>query len=129
MDKTVLVLDANKNQGIELCELLKQGSYSAIPAHSIPRLEKYIQDRRCLAVFWDIDTVPVDNRTLRKLTRKFPEVHFFCLSSHPFHPELQDAICYHIYACINRPVDPDELFFWLRSINENDTEIQYQPES
>jgi DNA-binding NtrC family response regulator len=129
MEKTVLVLDANKNQRIELCELLKEGSYSAIPLHSIQRLEKCIQDSRCLAVFWDIDTVSVDNRTLRELTIKFPGVHFFCLSSHPFHPELQDAICYHIYACINRPVDPDELFFWLRSINENDTEIQYQPES
>ena len=47
--------------------------------------------------------------------------YFFCLSKHPFHPELQDAICYHIYACLNRPVDPDELFYFLRSINENET--------
>jgi hypothetical protein len=42
------------------------------------------------------------------------------MSKNPFHPELKDAICYHIYACINRPIDPDELFYWLKSIDDDD---------
>ena len=63
-----------------------------------------------------VDTAPLDNRTVRDLTTKYPAVYFLCLSSKRFHPELKDAICYRIYACINKPMDPEELFFCLKSI-------------
>ena len=129
MQKAVLVLDANKKQCRELCELLDSGQFKATALYSTRNLEKSIKDTGCQAIFWDIDTVSVDNRTVRELTIKFPGVYFFCLSRHPFHPELQDAICYHIYACINRPVDPDELFYWLRSINENESDSRNQPKA
>jgi DNA-binding NtrC family response regulator len=120
--KTVLVLDAEKKQCWQLCELLANDQYKAIPLYSSHNLEKTITEAGCLAIFWDIDSVPAENRIIRDLTIKFPDVYFFGLSRHQFHPELKDAICYHIYACINRPVDPDELFYWLRSIEENDAD-------
>jgi hypothetical protein len=68
----------------------------------------------------DIDTVPVNNRTIRDLALKNPSVRFLCTSKDRFHPELKDAICYHIYACLNKPIDPDELLFWLKSIYEEE---------
>ena len=119
MEKTILVIDADKEQGRELCELLKTGQFKGVSQYSTHNLEQKIKDAECQAILWDIDTVPVDNRTVKELTLKFPGVYFFCLSKHRFHPELKDAICYHIYACLNRPIDQDELFFWLRSISEN----------
>jgi len=128
MEKSIIVLDADKKQCRDLCELLEKGQFKATSLFSTHTLEKSIEDTACEAIFWDIDTVAADNRTVRDLTIKFPEVYFFCISKHPFHPELKDAICYHIYACINRPIDPDELFYWLRSINENETDPEYQPE-
>jgi DNA-binding NtrC family response regulator len=128
MQKAILVLDANKKQCRELCKLLDSGQFKATALYSTHNLEKSIKDSGCQAIFWDIDTVSVDNRTVRELTIKFPAIYFFCLSRHPFHPELQDAICYHIYACINRPVDPDELFYWLRSIEENEEDPKYLAE-
>ena len=115
-----MVLDANKKQCRELCDLLEKGQFTAFPLFSTDTLEKSIADTGCQAIFWDIDTVRADNRTVRDLTLKFPGVYFFCISKHPFHPELKDAICYHIYACLNRPIDADELFYWLRSITENE---------
>ena len=118
--KTIVVLDADEQQCRQLGELLIKNQYKAVPLHSLYHLEKTITQTGCLAILWDIDTVPVENRVIRDLTIKFPGVYFFGLSCHRFHPELKDAICYHIYACINRPVDPDELFYWLRSIDEND---------
>ncbi len=50
------------------------------------------------------------DRTLEDQFEFFNDVRFF--------PET-------IYACINKPVDPDELFYCLKSIYENgeDTEI------
>ena len=121
MKKGIVVVDADQNQCRRLCALLKKSRYSTISMHSIQCLEENLKQSNSLAVILDIDTVPIDNRTVRELTIQFPDVYFFCLSKHPFHPELQDAICYHIYACLNRPVDPDELFYFLKSINENET--------
>lgn len=129
MKKSILVIDADVEQSRELCELLENRRYSTIPLYSIHILAKTIRKSGCRAILWDIDTVPADNRMVRDLTIKFPRVYFFCLSKKAFHPELKDAISHHIYACINRPVDPDELFYWLRSINENDTQNLHQPES
>ena len=122
MKKSILVIDADEVQCREFCELLEKGQFKATPSFSSYSIEKNIKNTGCKAIFWDIDTVTVDNQKLRDLTIKFPSVYFFCLSCHPFHPELQDAICYHIYACINRPDDSDELFFWLRCIEENEVE-------
>ena len=121
MKISILVIDANKKQCLELCDLLEKGQFTAFPLFSTDNLEKSIETTGCQAIFWDIDTVTADNRTVRNLTLKFPAVYFFCISQHPFHPELKDAICYHIYACLNRPIDADELFYWLRSIEENET--------
>ena len=119
MKKSILLIDADKEQGRELCELLKTAQFNVVSQYSTHDLEQRIKDTECKAIFWDIDTVPVDNRTVRELTRKFPGIYFFCLSKQPLHPELKDAISQHIYACLNRPIDADELFYWLRSIGEN----------
>jgi len=122
MQKGILVVNKYKKQCRELCEMLEKERYSVSALHSIQNLEKHLEEKKFQAVIIDIDAVPVDNRTIRKLTLLFPEVYFFCLSVKPFHPELQDAICYHIYACLNKPVDEDELFYFLRSIYENENE-------
>ncbi len=121
VQKSILVIDANKKGCREFCDLLQNYDYAATPLYSIDDLEENIEKSGCRAIFWDIDTVPADNRTVRELTIKFPGVYFFCLSSKRFHPELKDAICYHIYACLNRPIDQDELLYWLRSIEENES--------
>jgi DNA-binding NtrC family response regulator len=126
MKKSILVIDADKKQCLELCELLEKGQFAAASLFSTHNLEKRIEETGCHAVFWDIDTAPADNRTVRDLTLKFPGVHFFCISKYPFHPELKDAICYHIYACINRPIDSDEIFYWLKSIHEDEIAAENQ---
>ena len=120
MQKCILVVNTDKKQCREFCELLEKERYSVSALHSLQNLETRLEENRFQAVIFDIDTVQIDNRTVRKLTLKFPGVYFFCLSVQPFHPELKDAICYHIYACLNKPVDEDELFYFLRSIYENE---------
>jgi DNA-binding NtrC family response regulator len=126
MKKGIVVVDADQNQCRRLCALLKKSQYSTISMHSIQYLEENLKQSNSLAVIIDIDTISVNNRTVRELTIKFPDVYFFCLSEQSFHPELKDAICYHIYACLNKPIDPDELFYFLRSINENETDPNNQ---
>jgi len=124
MRKGILVVNTDKKQCRELCELIEKEHYSVSALHSIQNLGKHLEKNKFQAVIIDIDAVPVDNRTIRKLTLLFPEVYFFCLSEQPFHPELKDAICYNIYACLYKPVDEDELFYFLRSIYENETDTK-----
>lgn len=118
MGATILVLDANDCQRHNLCQLLKENHCPSASLKTLDDLNRRIAENDVLAVVIDIDTVPVDNRTIRDLTIRNPNIYFFCLSERRFHPELKDAICYHIYACINKPIDPDELLFWVRSIQK-----------
>ena len=119
--KGILVLDSNAQSSQELCNLLKSQQYRSVTIHSLPDLEPGIAKENPVAVIIDIDSVPVDNRSIRNLALKYPGVRFLCTSKDRFHPELKDAICYHIYACLNKPVDPDELLYWIKSIYEEES--------
>jgi len=78
-------------------------------------LEKNVRAGACQAVILDLDSLPVDNRLLRNLRRKDPSVRIIVLSSRRFHPELEEAMSTHIYACLSKPVDSEELIYWLKS--------------
>ena len=119
MQKAVVVLDTDKGDYQDLCALIEKSDCRAYVEHSLPAMEALLLKSECSVVLMDIDSVPMDNRTIREMTIKYPGVYFLCLSSERFHPELKEALCYHIYACINKPVDPDEIHFWLRTIFEN----------
>ena len=120
------MVDAVRKQCRQVCTLLEKRGYPATPMHSILNLGRSLAGGEYRVVILDIDTVAVDNRMIRELTIKYPGVIFFALSAYRFHPELKDAICYHIFACINKPVDPDELFYWLRCIYEDESDASVQ---
>ena len=120
--KKIVVLDSDISQCKEFCALLEGQNYPAFSTRSIPQLERRLIEHDCIGVFIDVDTVLVTSRDIKLLSLKYPAAHFFCLSKHRFHPELQDAICNHVYACLNRPIDPDELYYWIRSIYQDDVE-------
>ncbi len=103
-----------------MSNILSTKSYPFTHGSGFRLLEEDLASGQYVAVVLDIDSVPIDNRTIRELAIKYPAVRFLCTSKDRFHPELKDAICYHIYACLNKPVDPDELLFWIKSIYEED---------
>ena len=120
MKKKIVVLDTDQNSCEELVSMLNSKNYPFTQAQALSSLDEFLDSDQYVAVVLDIDSVPVDNRTIRDLAIKYPGVRFLCTSRDRFHPELKDAICYHIYACLNKPIDPDELLFWLKSIYEEE---------
>ena len=116
MKTNVLVVSAIRDEAAGISEMLKPGGYTAYIIESLDFLEEVISTNDCMAVLIDLDTIAVSNSAVRQLTLQFPQVCFFCASWKPFHPELKDAICYHIYACIQKPIDSDELLYWMKSI-------------
>ena len=120
MNKGLIILDADKSSSHALSDMLTSSGYPVTITPKLSFLEKLIESNQFVAVIFDIDSVPIDNRTIRDLALKYPSLCFLCTSKDRFHPELKDAICYHIYACLNKPIDPDELIFWVKSIYEEE---------
>jgi DNA-binding NtrC family response regulator len=118
MRTTIVVLDADEGQRHHLCRLLSEQHCPSESLKTLDDLKQRIVKSDVLAVIIDIDSVAVDNRAIRELTNRNPDVYFFCLSKRRLHPELEDAIGSHLYACINKPVDPDELQFWISSVRK-----------
>jgi len=120
MKKKIVVLAADPNSMAELSNILNSENYAHTEVHAMSSLKALFDSESYVAVVIDIDSVQVDNRAIRNLALKYPGIRFLCTSRDRFHPELKDAICYHIYACLNKPVDPDELLFWIKCIYEEE---------
>ena len=113
-------MNADPEESAGISFLLKETDFSAQSVASPSELKKKLKDAIFMAVIIDLDSVAVDNRTIRDLASAFPSIPFLCISKERFHPELRDSIRNHIYACLTKPIDPDELNYWLKCIREDD---------
>jgi DNA-binding NtrC family response regulator len=118
MQEPVVVVDADEQQRQEMCAVLEREDYKTVSLHSLATLNQEIQEGTRRVVILDLDTIPVDNRFFRGLKKENPGVCVIGLSSRPFHPELKEAMSSHIYACLGKPVDEEELVFWVKSLCE-----------
>jgi DNA-binding NtrC family response regulator len=117
--RTVILISRPSDELHGIRQTLEQNRYAVHVVENIESLNQVLADVSADCVILDLDALDVDNPTIRKLTIEFPQIYFLCMSKNRFHPELKDAICYHIYACLTKPLDHDELRYWLRCI-END---------
>ena len=107
--------------------LLEAEHYKTTALYSLANLEGAVCKNGCQIILVDLDTLPVDNFLFRNIKKKNPAVRIIGISSRPFHPELQEAMSKHIYVNLNKPVDGDELIYWLKSICENDADSRDSP--
>ncbi|MDX1708200.1 MAG: response regulator [Desulfobacterales bacterium] len=118
-ENEVLVLDADENLSKSLSDLLADNEYRPVALNSLAHFESHTKDHDCRALILNLDNVTVTNKILRELKRKKPHLNIIALSGRQFHPELEEAIRHHISVCLAKPVDADELIFWLKSVFEN----------
>lgn len=116
MEKGIVVIDADKKQCQVICSILYEQNFQATPIHSVKNLANFFKENPCRLLILDLDTIPVDKNLFRKLKKTKPSLNIVGLSSRAFHPELEEAMSNHIYACISKPIDEDELVFWIKSI-------------
>ena len=121
--KAVLIVNADPEECAGLARLLQEEDWIAKTVGSPAELKNRLKQKSCAAVIMDLDSVAVDNRTIRDLASTFPTIPFLCISKERFHPQLGDSIRNHIYACLTKPIDPDELRYWLKCIREDDREL------
>jgi DNA-binding NtrC family response regulator len=121
--KTILFMNADPEESAGISFLLKEADFSIHSVGAPSELKKKLKEASFTAVIIDLDSVAVDNRTIRDLALQFPKIPFLCLSKERFHPELKDSIRDHIYACLIKPIDPDELAYWLNCIRKDDRSL------
>jgi DNA-binding NtrC family response regulator len=119
MQKDILLMDADPLGSAGLLALLSGQDYETQRVGSLTELRHTLAKEKFMAVFMDIDSVAVDNRVIRELAADYPATPFLCISRDRVHPELKDAIGNHVYACLTKPVDMDEITYWLRCIRED----------
>ena len=120
MKKEVLILDPDEQQSRTLCDVLTAFDYTAVSIDSLAKMDRYIEANECRALILNLDQVAVDNKIFRKLKTQKPLLNIITFSKRQIHPELEEAIREHISVCLARPVDPDELVYWLKTFFEND---------
>ena len=115
----VVVVAGDRQQSQECCGLLGSLDYATTILHSLEDLEGCLQESLNLAVILDLDTVQVGKQFFRTLKKKHPGVHILGVSSKAYHPGLEEVIGSHLYACLVKPLDIEELSYWLKTIAEN----------
>ncbi len=116
MREPVVVVVAGNEQLEEIRADLSVVPNRIIGCQSLSSLPDIISESDANVVILDLDSIPVDNRLVRKLKAASPAVSILAVSSRKFHPELRQAISLYIHACIRKPLDPEELRFWITSI-------------
>lgn len=129
MQKPIILVNATKVESDDLCGKLGRLDFRPIHLNSLTNLEECIQGNDSRAVILDLDSIPVDNRTLREIKKRNPGLCILALSRRQHHPDLEESMSRYIYSCLRMPIDPEELHFWLRSIYERPGESNNQPET
>ena len=114
----VAVVSADAREIENIRSMLSEDRFASTVYRQLEDLMDGLNRADRLAAIIDIDTVRLTNRNVRNLAGRFPEVSIFCISTARLHPHLQDAMTRHIRACLVKPVDPDELGFWLKSMHD-----------
>ena len=115
----VLVVAGDRGPGLEVCSLLQELDYPAALISSLKDLEQEIKKDAEVAVILDLDTVPLNTQFLRGLRKMHPHLHLLGISELSYHPGLEEVIGSHLLACLVKPLDVEELCFWLKSISEH----------
>ena len=118
--KEILVLDPDERQSRNLRDLLTDHDYTTISMNSLVNMGHYIEENDCRALILNLDKVAVTNKVFRELKTKKPLLNIIALSKRQFHPELEEALREYISVCLAKPVDSDELVYWLKTIFEDD---------
>lgn len=119
MTDSILVVAGAGEPRRALCDLIRQKGYAVRGPCSPAQMNQAAAAGRCRAVIIDLDLAPLGNLELRELKRAAGGASLLVLSSRTFHPELTEAMREHIDVCLSKPVDPDELGYWLRSFHNN----------
>ncbi len=94
-------------------------STERLPSLSLKEIAERLGSEEIRVLIVDLDAVEADNRFFKAIKKRRPDVFVIGLSGRRFHPELEEAMSRYIDACLAKPVDGEELVFWVKSVSRN----------
>lgn len=119
MEKGIILLTRTRKEAEQLTEFLVNQSYRVILSENLEDHGPKQDWQKQIIALIDLDSIAVDNHTIRRLALRYPQLHFLCMSHKRLHPDLKEAISNYFYACLAKPLDFDELLYWLKCIEDN----------
>ena len=120
MGNCICILSADEQQVELLRTILSERQFQVRIFEDAENLMLGLEHTGCVAAIMDVDSIRLTNRMIRQIKTKFSGISIFCTSQQRHHPDLKDALSQHIYACLKKPLDRDELDFWLKCIRDNE---------
>ncbi|RJX33353.1 MAG: hypothetical protein C4525_09265 [Desulfarculus sp.] len=115
MANVLLILGGDSDQAARIGGYISEQGYAACHLTAWDDLLGQVPAEGVLLI--DLDTVATSGRSLDELKRRHPRLVVLTASDQPFHPHLSQALQRHVFAMLGKPIDPEELLFWLRSAN------------
>ncbi len=107
-----------------LCDRLEGLHYRIVLIDRLTDLKQYLQKGLGRVLVIDLDTMTIDKNFFKDLKHIDPDICILGLSSRPFHPELGEVFSQHLYACLKKPVDMDELLYLLKDRDDRTEDSQ-----
>jgi DNA-binding NtrC family response regulator len=102
----------------EIKSILDEGGYEIESCESIEEATQKLDRTWSSVLLIDLDGKEITNRQIRDFRRSHKEVQIVAFSSRTYHPELKESLREDVCACLAKPLNPDELVYWLNSITE-----------
>lgn len=119
MGGNILVIDPDKKTSQGFRQVLTRLPFTADIYDAIDRLPPELDIRRYQAVIIDLDDKTPSKTTFEAWRRHNKPLKILGISSKNFHPDLSEVIGQHLFACLKKPLDEEELVFFLNSILES----------
>ena len=104
----VLIATSDRDQYLEMAELLRQAGYKAEQVADPGSLVAQGSIRWAVLVV-DLDHEGMDNRFFSAVAKRNPDLAVIGISNRKYHPNLKEAMSKCIRACLSKPLDDDEL--------------------
>ena len=117
MEKEIIFVAEDQHQADKLCQILQTHHFELQHLQSLQMIGS-MSESEPVAILIDLDSITISNIDIRNLKRAHPDIPLLSISHKPFHPELQESMRLHIFACVSKPVDPDELIFLFNTALE-----------
>lgn len=131
MKDLIALMDREGTDWLEVEPMLEALNYRIHLVQTLEEVRTLTERTCCRVVILDLDLVNIPNRFFRSLKKGRPDLSILATSSRPFHPELKDAMTHHICACFRKPIDIEEIQFWLKSMQSRaparDPTIHWEP--
>jgi DNA-binding NtrC family response regulator len=116
MSFQVLIVSGDDGFSDPIQNALQEEGIPSLHFHSMETLIEGPPSTPAPAILIDLDTVGIDVQTVAQIQLAFHGCPLLAASKRSFHPELEEVIRNHFFACMGNPPDRAEMIYLLGAV-------------